>query len=61
MTDAFAAGNLVILPENDLKKDTHVAEVQLREDTSAKYIDCSHLYGGGEEEEEVMAALCHSG
>ena len=45
-------------------KDTSVDKVHHRKERASKHKECSHMYKGQEgeddEEDEVMAAICHS-
>ena len=64
MTDAIAAGSLVIIARECPEKDTAVDKVQHLEERSPKHKDSLHLYGDEpdkeDEEEEVMTTMCHS-
>ena len=60
-TDVLATDNLVFFTRECPEKDTLVAKVQPREETSPRHKDDAQLYGGDpEKEEEVMAAMCYS-
>ena len=62
MKGVFIVGSLVILQTNGLRR-TSVDQVQHLEEGASKHKGCSHLYKGGQEEDdegekEVMAAMC---
>ena len=52
MTDALAAGNLVIFARECPEKDTPIAKAQHMKDTSPRQKDSPQLCGGEPDEEE---------